>query len=234
MNESTLTRLKILVERAVRPVQATNYLKLKMREELLAHVTAVFEEEQARLGDEPLALERTAQRFGSPTELTGQLQQSVPASDRWGRALAHVFVGNDTSTLRLAFRYALFALLPATFLLVAYFVNDRMVEWPIALAWPVVAFVSVFLVRGMRDALFGPAGRSWGKAVLVGVASGLLIPAVTFVVCLTFSGDWRSSLTDALALLRVALAAPVALVITACAVRAANRKPKEWASLVID
>jgi hypothetical protein len=148
--------------------------------------------------------------------------------------LAHFIVGTGVSTLRLAIRCASFALLPAAFLLVAYFVNDRMVEWPIALAWPVVAFVSVFLVRGMRDALFGPTGRSWGKAVLVGVASGLLIPAVTFVACLTFSGDWRSSLADGLALLRVALAAPAALVIGVCAFTVISRKQQEWASLVID
>ena len=50
MNESTLTRLKILVERAVRPVRASMCHKLKMREELLAHVRAVFEEEEARHG----------------------------------------------------------------------------------------------------------------------------------------------------------------------------------------
>lgn len=234
MNEATLTRLKVLVERAVRPVQATTHRKLKMREELLAHVTAVFEEEQARLGEELLALERTAQRFGNPAELTGQLQQSVPASDRWARTLDLFFLGNGVSTLRLAFRYALFALLPAAFLFVAYFVKDRMVEWPIALAWPVVAFVSVYLVRGMRGALFGPGGRSWSKAVLVGVASGFLIPAVTFLVCLTFSGEWGSSLMDGLALLRVALAAPVALVITVCLFTVIGRKQQEWASLVID
>jgi ATP-dependent Clp protease ATP-binding subunit ClpC len=80
MNESTLTQLKTLVERAIRPVRASMSRKRKMQEELLAHVTTVFEEE-ARLGDEQAALERTAQRFGNPSELTGQLQQSVPTSD---------------------------------------------------------------------------------------------------------------------------------------------------------
>ena len=60
MNESTLTQLKILVERAVRPVRASTARKRKMREELLAHVVGVFEEEAARLGGEEAALERTA------------------------------------------------------------------------------------------------------------------------------------------------------------------------------
>ena len=60
MNESTLTQLKILVERAVRPVRASMSCKLKMREELLAHINAVFDEEAARLHDEQAVLERTA------------------------------------------------------------------------------------------------------------------------------------------------------------------------------
>jgi hypothetical protein len=81
MNESTLSQLRILVERAVRPVRASRTRKRRMREELLAHLTAVFEEEAARLGEERGALEQTTQRFGDPTELTGQLQESVPAID---------------------------------------------------------------------------------------------------------------------------------------------------------
>jgi hypothetical protein len=233
MNPSTLTQLKILVERAVRPVQASTSRKQKMREELLAHVTAVFEEEAARLGEERLALERTEQRFGNPADLTGQLQQSLPASDRWARILERVFVGTGVSTLRLAFRYALFALLPGAFLLTAFFFQDRMAEWPVAVAWPVLAFVSVFLVVQMRDALLGPGGRSWRKAALVGVASWFLIPAVTFAICLTYSGDWRSSLMDVLPLLPVALLTPAALIIPACAF-AVYRKQQEWASLLID
>ena len=52
MNDSTLTRLKVLVERAVRPVRASMSRKHKMREELLAHVSAVFEEEAARFDNE--------------------------------------------------------------------------------------------------------------------------------------------------------------------------------------
>jgi hypothetical protein len=60
MNESILTQLKVIVERAVRPVRASTSRKRKMREELLAHVVGVFEEECARLGDDRAALERTA------------------------------------------------------------------------------------------------------------------------------------------------------------------------------
>jgi hypothetical protein len=231
MNQSTLTQLRILVERSVRPVQASTPRKGKMREELLAHVTAVFEEEAARLGDERLALERTEQRFGNLGELSGQLQGSVPVNDRWARFFELVLAGTGVSTLRLAFRYALFTLLPGAILLGAFFVQGRMAEWPIVAGWAVLAFVSVFLMHGMRDALFGPSGRSWPKAVVVGAASAFLIPGVTFALCLTFSGDWRSSLMNVLPLLPAGLLAPAALILPVCAFA---RTQQEWASLQID
>src|SRR5580765_3656460 len=81
MNESTLIQLKVIVERAVRPIRASTSRKRKMREELLAHVSGVFEQELAQLGDERMALERTARRFGTLVEVTSQLQDSVPTSD---------------------------------------------------------------------------------------------------------------------------------------------------------
>src|SRR5262245_315933 len=129
MNQSILTHLKILVERAVRPVEASTPRKRKMREELLAHVTAVFEEEAASVGEERLALERTEQRFGDLAEPSGQLQESIPASDRWARILGCVFLDTGVSPLRLALRYSLLTLcFPGAFLLSAYFVQDRMAE----------------------------------------------------------------------------------------------------------
>ena len=102
MNESTLTGLKIIVERAVRPVQASISCKRKMREELLAHVSGAFEDELARVQDEHAALERTRVRFGNPTEVMSELQDSVPVSDRLWR----FWEGRPgESTLRFALRY---------------------------------------------------------------------------------------------------------------------------------
>jgi hypothetical protein len=82
LNQSTMTGLKIIVERAVRPVRVSNTHRRKFREELLAHVVGVFEEERARLDSDQSALEQTALRFGNPAEVTSQLQESVPAGDR--------------------------------------------------------------------------------------------------------------------------------------------------------
>jgi hypothetical protein len=103
MNESNLIQLKVIVERAVRPVCASTSLKRKMREELLAHVSGAFEEEAAKLGDDRVALERTALRFGNAAEVTSQLQDSVPASDRFSKLWE---ARPDESTLRGTLRFA--------------------------------------------------------------------------------------------------------------------------------
>jgi len=85
MNESTPIQLKMIVERAVRPVRASTSRRRKMREEFLAHVTAVFAEESAKSGDERAALEQTEQRFGKPAQLANELQEAVPVSDAIAR-----------------------------------------------------------------------------------------------------------------------------------------------------
>jgi hypothetical protein len=82
MNDVTLKELKIVVEHAVRPIRATRARKRRMREELLAHLMAIFDEEAGRRGDEQAALAQAKQRFGDPAELTTQLQQTVPRWDR--------------------------------------------------------------------------------------------------------------------------------------------------------
>ena len=178
MNEPTLTGLKILVERVVRPVRASTPRKGKMREELLAHVVGVFEEEAARLGDERAALEQTALRFGSPAEVTGQLQESVPARD----AVRRYWEGRPgepalRTAIRIAWVSGTFALVLAVFFLaVASFTVGWVGGWsPEALILSLCAVLTipawlsgvVFLTRFMEKALYGPAGRSWLKAALL-------------------------------------------------------------------
>ena len=52
MNDGILNELRVVVERAVRPVRAGDRRKLRMREELLDHVVAIYGEELGRLGGE--------------------------------------------------------------------------------------------------------------------------------------------------------------------------------------
>ena len=77
MNDQVLNELRVVVERAVRPVRASDVRKLRMREELLDHLMGIYEEELERGGDEGAALARAKERFGTPSTLTGELQQSV-------------------------------------------------------------------------------------------------------------------------------------------------------------
>ncbi len=107
MNDHVLTELKVLVERAVRPVRASISRKRSMREELLAHVTAIFEEEILKSGDDKLALERTTQRFGNPREISHELQSSVPRWNCIQRFLQGGRFEPGESSLHFAAKYAL-------------------------------------------------------------------------------------------------------------------------------
>ena len=241
MNESTLTRLKILVERAVRPVIASTARKRKMREELLAHVVGVFEEE-ANLGDEEAALARTQERFGQAAELTGQLQASVP---RIEENLAGY--GSGESALRLA---ALLAALAGalSFVLLGIAILIQVLggqgsEWLTVVRVPSLLgplwgafflFCGILLAHAMRQALLGPAGRSWLRAGLIAAAAWLLIPATTFALCLAVTADLQGSLWDVVPLLPHGVLVPVVMVAVACVLGSECRHDREWTSLQID
>ena len=59
MNENISQEINLAlmkqVERAVRPIPAGRKRKLQMHEELLAHLTAIYQEELQRNADEPVA-----------------------------------------------------------------------------------------------------------------------------------------------------------------------------------
>lgn len=76
-----IEQLKRQVERAVRPVRAGRVRKLQMREELLAHLTALYEEER-QTADDAAALAAALTRFGDPAELTRELDRSVGTNER--------------------------------------------------------------------------------------------------------------------------------------------------------
>jgi hypothetical protein len=248
MNESTLTQLKILVERVVRPVRATTSRKRKMREELLAHVTAVFEEE-AKLHEESVALARMAARFGDVGELTRQFQAAVPARDALACAMES-FVGltMQEPVWRLALRYAvvvgvLCACLLAASILVIGLVSGSWSEWVTLARLPSILapvwgatfiFVAVFLEHGMRQALFGSGGRSWPRAIAIGLLTWLLVPGLVLAWSIAVSGVFLASLVDTLPLFLTGALAPVALVLTVTALISEIRYINEWANLTLD
>ena len=122
VNNTVPEELKVIVERAVRPVQANMARKRKMREELLTHLVSVFEEEAEKLSDERTALQRAKTRFGDPKELSRQLQGTVPAWSRFrflleklrlepGESLLH-FAGKMVSFTFLSWAALIVLLLP--------------------------------------------------------------------------------------------------------------------------
>ncbi len=76
-------RLESIVELAVRPIWASRSRKRMIHEELVMHVTTVFDEELNRLGDEEAACKATRERFGVEDELGSQLQDCIPRFERW-------------------------------------------------------------------------------------------------------------------------------------------------------
>jgi hypothetical protein len=70
--------LRAQVERVVGPIRASRRRKDGMRQELLAHLQARFEEELAEGNGKAEAAHRAVKRFGAPDALRAELQASVP------------------------------------------------------------------------------------------------------------------------------------------------------------
>ena len=117
-----MNALRVHVERAVRPIRANGLRKDRMREELLAHLTGVFEEELERLGDEGGAAREAIRRFGGAQDVSQELQAAVPRVEQLLHAnlpglgqLDHVFAPRvGESRRRLAWRMAAWQTLAGT------------------------------------------------------------------------------------------------------------------------
>jgi len=197
-----MNELRIHVERAVRPIRATEATKLKMREELFAHLTAIYEEERARGADEPTAVALAKERIGTAAELTAELDATIPRNERWGAALERHLgrssAKSDTHyVLRISCCYAAFLLVVSTVVplvlcltqvdghsyksLGEHFLHRTRYALPI-LAWvqvniSAIVFIEVRLStarRVMRVALWSTAG-----GLIVWATSGLLLWSLT-------------------------------------------------------
>jgi hypothetical protein len=164
-----------------------------MREELLAHVAVIYDEEQALLNDPAAALKAAAGRLGDPAELARQLQDAVPASQR--RAY-HVqrWLGwrPPESVARMMTRSAI-----VSFVVVAVVMGAPVFGailyggWDPTRAVAVRVFAALLVLTPaaqfalgmcyyrMRDSLFGAFGarRSLRNAVLWGLLAGVVVLA---------------------------------------------------------
>jgi len=81
MSDDANRQLERRVQEIIDPLRAGSRRKSMMREELLAHLTGIFEEERGRASADD-ALLATLRRFGDCAQLTSDLQASVPALER--------------------------------------------------------------------------------------------------------------------------------------------------------
>ena len=183
-----------LIERTVRPVQAGTPRKLKMREELLAHLESIYAEELARTQNPDTALAAAAHRFGNPADLTRELQSTVPAHERlswhlerrfgW-RAPEHASKYLLRFTLQfLAFFGILFTIFAAVVVAIDGLIPDAIsILYPALLALVATA-ASLYLLGNLyfltRDALFGVFGSPKSKSRLALLAAATF--ATTFAI----------------------------------------------------
>jgi hypothetical protein len=217
MNESTLTQLKVLIERVVRPVHAPPRRRMKMREELLGHVIAVYEEEAAKLDQADDALERTRRRFGDPAEVTASLRASLPAFERIAGGLQHYLCRRPEETVwRFALRHACLAgayvgglaLLGVLFVLLVMLLLASPIgreHWfalacvsALAPAGFLLAAIAMLLAHGMVHAIRQSDARRWWQLGPVLFTSALVGPMVVIGISLVAAENLVKAVVEAL------------------------------------
>lgn len=191
------------VERIVRPVRASIVRKRKMREELLTHLTAIYEKELARRSEPAAAVREAVRRFGAPAELTAELQSTVPVRERIGYRMDRWFGWRAPET---AARWMLRAagqsfLAMAVTVLVSTVVSSIAIGWSwrlfialrtisaVAIVLPVDVFLLGLLYFKIRDAMFGVFGSR--KSM-----STVLLYAVLFALVIAMSGVGMMTISD--------------------------------------
>jgi hypothetical protein len=247
-----MKELMVHVERAVRAVHANPARKQRMRQELLAHLTNLVEEEKVRGGDEQEALARALQRFGDPAGLSRDLQASVPRAERW------FFRGPGESGLRYGARIAalvaaimfvwfnvLVNLLPLIRVAAGEKWSDHRVGLPVTGVFAGYVFLSVLLCHGVYRELAGQPGvASLLRAAAYGVGAmlaGVALVAGNYVAqpenplwefILRYPGNPLASGTGA-CFACMPLALTLAAVLVTRVQRAKARDHGDWSSLEI-
>ncbi|HBO43606.1 MAG TPA: hypothetical protein DD670_06690 [Planctomycetaceae bacterium] len=248
MDDMILQKLKIVVERSVRPVRATMARKRRMREELLAHLVAIVEEEVGRLGDERAALEQAKLRFGDPRELIGQTQETVP----WWTRIEWFFEKWPFEPGRPAWRLARdvgllvfggYVAVATLFLVPVLLIRERQGEigtavfaiFLLAVFTALFTFTCLLSLDRMSLAMWRwNSGRSRWRLVLYTLASIPVFPTLTFMLYWGLSLD-SSMMASALRLACcAAFVFPVLLLVMARQIADERRDDEGWMSLEIE
>jgi len=244
-----LLQLKI-VERAVRPVRATVARKRKMREELLAHLTEIYDEERVRLNNPDKAIEEAARRFGDPAELARELQSAVPIRDRISYQLDRWWGWRAPETAGryvLRFSAQVFCMFAVTCLLTAAMAS-REFGWSwhlwdvvrpvvaMALVSPVAVFLLGLFYFKMRDAMFGVFGsrKSLRQVFLFDVLIALVALGSGLAFVVFAHGDLTMASQQPIPLVAAAILVAIVAPFSARFNGPAEIRDKLWACLDID
>jgi len=253
MNEATQIELKKIVERAVRPVRAGIERKRRMRDDLLSHVVAVYEEELGRSNNEAASLAATIKRFGDPAPLTAELQASVSFVDRLPFVIGtRVFDFRPGETIRRrAFRLTMMGLAFTTVVSIlalgAFFpllmILGKPMHWSEAFRFLlvvygpsqcVVTFLFVPILDLLRKAMSEPKSRNRFAAAVVLVASSGIIPIVSFFDYWALSQEFGIALRLTMRLLPMSALTPFGLYFLAWATAREIAYRNEWQALEIE
>jgi hypothetical protein len=250
--EALRTRIELMkiVERSVRPVPSSTPRKRKMREELLAHLSTIYEEELTRNGDVAIALKEAARRFGAPAELAHEFQASLPIHERISHFMERLVAYRaPESAARYSLRLAwhTFALLAAVLIVVTGGVALRFgwtedvktlarVLGAIVVLTPPAQFVIGLAYIKLRDAMWGAFGsRKSPRRVLVLAA---LIAAVAQLYLMGVAAVIRMDLSVALDAARfggiVAVTSAVLFAVLAYVGGPTEIRDTQWALLEIE
>jgi len=94
-----MIELKRFVERVVRPVPADVWHKLRMREELYAHLLDAYQHELRTTDDLVEAQRRAISRMGEPKVLTAELRSTVSWMERWPEWTSQLFARHPSESL---------------------------------------------------------------------------------------------------------------------------------------
>jgi len=244
-----MKELMIQVERAVRPVQVSDRRKDRMREELLAHLTCIYEEELRCRGDARAALQAALERFGEPAQLTRALQESVTLPQRVDAGVERWFAWRaPESAARYTFRLGLLffaasvvcaAVVSAVTFAVQGFGVDSGAGLRVGMAFLLGTSVDVFLLGllyfKIRDALWGPpwAARSLRRAAAYTSLFGLVACGSFLILPLLGAGTLDATLAVLPQACVFGLAAPLVAVLVALLDGRAEIRHTEWACLDI-
>ena len=242
-----MNEFMIHVERIVRPIQAMDDRKDRMREELLAHLETSFEQERAKQTDDGLARQRAIASLGDPGQLRNELQDSVSRMERFKARIERLSSWHAPEP---AWRYTLRAgvsvglifvlFLPSVVvLLLALEPQAILVALRLMALMAILTGINVFILGllyfKIRDNLLSAFStkRSWIRIVGYVLASaGVVECSMLLFLCTTDRGidrDWSLLLGRSL----LAFALPLLGVFVAWFRGAAEVRHAEWECLDI-